>query len=346
MKPRFTLFRRGAVYYCQDTVTGRQSSLRTSDTEEAQTLLHARNEAHRQPMLNLQLARTYLSAADPAVAKRTWQTVMDEMGKTKRGPTRRRHDTGMRDQAFDTLRDRPVIETQSQHFLHVLSVGTVSTNMFLVRLHNFALQMNWLPWPILAKKRWPQIRFREKRAITLAEHQAILAREENPAKRAYFECCWLLGGAQTDIASLTAENIDWTNRVVSFHRRKTGTPSIVRFGEALERVLRELPRFGPLFPDFIDKPETDRSRIFRLACRRARISGVTLHSYRYAWAERAKSCGYPERFAQEALGHQSRAVHRAYSRKAQVTLPALEDFERRAATAAVIVPMPPQATGT
>lgn len=59
------------------------------------------------------------------------------------------------------------------------------------------------------------------------------------------------------------------------------------------------------------------------------IKGVTLHSYRYAWAERARKAGYPERFAQEALGHNSKAVHRMYSRKAQVTVPALEDFEAK-----------------
>lgn len=40
---------------------------------------------------------------------------------------------------------------------------------------------------------------------------------------------------------------------------------------------------------------------------------MSLHSYRYAWAERAKTAGYPERFAQEALGHNSKAVHRAYA---------------------------------
>jgi integrase len=51
------------------------------------------------------------------------------------------------------------------------------------------------------------------------------------------------------------------------------------------------------------------------------IKGITLHSYRYAWAERAKTCGYPERFPQEALGHNSKAVHRAYARKAQVVMP-------------------------
>jgi integrase len=33
--------------------------------------------------------------------------------------------------------------------------------------------------------------------------------------------------------------------------------------------------------------------------------GVTLHCYRYATAERAKQSGYPERFAQEVLGHNS-----------------------------------------
>jgi hypothetical protein len=52
-------------------------------------------------------------------------------------------------------------------------------------------------------------------------------------------------------------------------------------------------------------------------------------SYRYAWAERAKAAGYPERYAMEALGHNSKAVHRAYSRKAQVRLPSLESYESR-----------------
>jgi hypothetical protein len=51
----------------------------------------------------------------------------------------------------------------------------------------------------------------------------------------------------------------------------------------------------------------DSKKVTRLG-----IKGVTLHSYRYAWAERAKTAGYPERFAMENLGHNSKAVHRAY----------------------------------
>ena len=57
--------------------------------------------------------------------------------------------------------------------------------------------------------------------------------------------------------------------------------------------------------------------------------------YRYAWAERAKVCGYPERFAQEALGHNSKAVHRAYAKKALMKLPSLEEYEQRAAINAI-----------
>ena len=56
---------------------------------------------------------------------------------------------------------------------------------------------------------------------------------------------------------------------------------------------------------------------------------VSLHSYRYAWAERAKAAGYPERYAQVNLGHNSKAMTRAYSRKAEVQMPSLSEYERQ-----------------
>ena len=42
-----------------------------------------------------------------------------------------------------------------------------------------------------------------------------------------------------------------------------------------------------------------------------------------------RSPGYPERFAQMALGHNSKAVYRAYAKKAQIILPLLEDYEQK-----------------
>ncbi len=60
-------------------------------------------------------------------------------------------------------------------------------------------------------------------------------------------------------------------------------------------------------------------------------------SCHYAWAERAKTVGDPERFAQEALGHSSKAVHRACAKRALMKIPSLEDYEQRAVSKTKLV---------
>ncbi len=104
---------------------------------------------------------------------------------------------------------------------------------------------------------------------------------------------------------------------------------MLHFGEDTEDILRKLLSSGPLFPYLCTVRAGDRATEFKQRCEGLKIKKVTLHSYRYAWAARAKTDGYPERFAQEALGHNSKAVHRAYARKAKVMLPPLEDYERK-----------------
>jgi hypothetical protein len=42
------------------------------------------------------------------------------------------------------------------------------TNVFLRRIHNFALDMNWLPCPIVPRKLWPVVRFKDNRVLVLA----------------------------------------------------------------------------------------------------------------------------------------------------------------------------------
>jgi integrase len=123
-----------------------------------------------------------------------------------------------------------------------------------------------------------------------------------------------IGGSQGDIANLKAEDVDWTQGMVSFTRQKTGVPVIVHVGTDALDILKDLPGEGALFPYLSGVRAGDRATEFRSRCRQLGIKGVTLHSYRYAWAERAKMAGYPERFAQEALGHNSKAVHRAYAK--------------------------------
>lgn len=333
MKNRFRLIVRGSrgkAFYCVDTATGKRTSLRAPDRDAAEQIVLARNQALRQPTLNLQIAKAYLAGSDSGVATRTWQQALDALIATKRGPTQKRWITGAKDKALVPLLPKVVIETRAEDLLAVLQRGTVSTNVHLRKLHNYCLAMTWLPWPLIPKPQWPAVRFGEKRSITAEEHARIIAREGNPERRAFYELCWHLGGSQSDIAELTAEDIDWNQSVVSYLRRKTQSVAQIHFGPSVAEVLRGLPATGPLFPYLRTVRSCDRATEFKQRCSGLGINGVTLHSYRYAWAERAKTCGYPERFAQEALGHNSKAVHRAYARHATVLLPSLEQYEAAA----------------
>ena len=336
MRQKYRMFRRGAVYWIQDNQTRKQESLGTKDRTEATRLFNARNEAHRQPVINMQIARAYLLVGDPEAAKRTWQSVMDEIVKLKHDETLRRWLVAVKDKAFDALRQLPLLETRADHFLRAMEKGKVSTNIYLRRIHNFALGMNWLPVPVIPRRMWPDFAFKDKRAITLDEHRAIVARELNGERRAFYELAWHIGASQSDIAFLEADNVDWQNQIISYERKKSGEVAFIRFGKEVERILNDLPSTGPLFPYLRTVRAGDRATEFKQRCRGLGIEGVSLHSYRYAWAERARKSGYPERFAQEALGHNSKAVHRAYARKAKVIVPALETYESQNAEKPII----------
>ncbi len=331
MKARYRLIRRGErnTYYCFDTVTNKRTSLETGDAEEAARLIVAKNEACRQPAMNLEIARVYLHHSDPAYAARTWQQVIDEMCRQKKGDSQKRWQRAMRQEPFDLIRGQTLVETTAQDFLDVLAAGSVSTNVFLRRLHNYVLEMDWLPKMLIPRRHWPRVEFKEKRGITLEEHQKIIAGERNPEWKAYYIMLWQLGGSQSDIAGLRAEDIDWEMKVISFYRMKTGSLVQFHFSREVESLLNDLPSEGFLFPRIARRDARSRARQFMRRRKLVGISGVSLHSYRYAWAERARAAGYPERFAQEALGHKSAAVHRAYAKKAKVKIPSLEEYEKR-----------------
>ena len=244
MKQLFSLYRRNGIYYAQNTQNGKQESLRTRDEAAAKALLHSKNEASRQPILNRQIALAYLSATDAAAATRTWKFVMDEMAATKQGVTRHRYDIAWKDPAFVQIGNLPLLETNAAHILKVIRTGTVSTNHYMRRMHNFALEMDWLPKAIVPRRQWPKPLHKEKRAITQAEHEAIIANEKNPERRAFYQLAWHMGAAQTDLATLTAEDVDWEQKTIGFFRRKTGTVARLHFGPIVSAILQDLPGTG------------------------------------------------------------------------------------------------------
>jgi integrase len=336
MKNRYWKFNRRGTWYVEDAVTGKQQSLRTSDEAEAERLRVARNVAIQDRSLSLRLGCAYLSAHDPEMATRTWQDAMEEMCTHGKPTTQERCRRAMRSKPFDRIRRRPLIETTGKDLLEVLRSGPSSTNHFLRRLHNLAVGLGWLPLAILPSKLWPASKAKPKRAITHDEHIRIVTSDRNRERGMYYEVLWEIGASQSDGAKLTAENIDWGTGQMAYTRSKTKTECTLEIGPHLKKILKKLPSQGPLFPNIARLRAKDRAGEFRRRCRLLGIKGVTLHSYRYAWAERAEACGYPERYSQQALGHASKAVHRAYGKHAQVILPSIEEYEQASAERKII----------
>jgi len=101
----------------------------------------------------------------------------------------------------------------------------------------------------------------------------------------------------------------------------------LKIGYKLDAILKKLPKEGYLFPRLQPLGENVRASHFTKLCKRTGISGVSLHCYRYAWSERAKKAGMPEREAMAHLGHNSKAIHRAYAKNADVVTLPLEHYE-------------------
>jgi integrase len=336
MQTQFYLFRRGRTYYCEDRQTGQQTSLRTKDRSEAQRLVDARNEAARQPLLNLAMAKTYLAAHDPKLITRTWADVMVRFCQRDQPATRLRHERALRTRAMKFLKDKLLVETTADDLFHTMNLGANSTVAFLQTMHNDALGMGWLPMPILPRKLWPRPKKKVRRAITEAEHQRLLANVAETEWRLYLQMLWFTGASQTDGANFSSANVDWPNRVFTYHRRKLMgrnlPPAGLAIGTGLETLLKQLPATGDFFPKLKQMDDRSRSCFFWKLGQRLEIAGISLHSYRYSWAERAKVAGIPQRWAQAALGHNSKAVHDAYARNALVICPPIDaemDFANR-----------------
>ena len=209
-------------------------------------LLHAKNEALRQPAINRQIARAYLTACDPLIATRTWQNVMDEIPRPS-GNTRTRWETAIKDQS---LRPPPrawsSLETRAEHFLRVLERGG-GVHQFLPAAHSQLRPGHGLAAVAgAAQKRWPIVRFKAKRAITWEEHQKILAgREHNPEWHGVLSAPLVPGRFPVGHRHLCAPrtSIGPTGPLPT-PARKTGSLSLIRFGEAVAEILRSRLQAG------------------------------------------------------------------------------------------------------
>ncbi len=202
MKTRFNLFRRAGVFYTEDTQTGKQTSLRTRDETEAKSLLNARNEAQRQPVLNLHLA-TLPTSTRPAT-----MYLSGTAGRPSWINCRRAAGMAAAQSVTPAVSGRSVLTpcatkmagsvTNADDFFAVFKDGKVSIVYFLKRLHNFALSLGWIALPVVAPYLWPKYEAKERRGITPDEQQNILAIEKKAEWKLFLELLWETGAAQGD----------------------------------------------------------------------------------------------------------------------------------------------------
>src|SRR5689334_585936 len=112
MKPRFRLIRRGirgGAFYCVDAHTGKRTSLGKIDEDSAAQIVAAKNQAERQPVLNLQIAKAYLAGTDSGVSRRTWQDAMQNLTAMKKGANKERWERAAKDKALSPLLPQVII---------------------------------------------------------------------------------------------------------------------------------------------------------------------------------------------------------------------------------------------
>lgn len=335
MKNRYGMYRRtNGTYYSRDKITGQAESLSTSNKAEALSLLAAKNQATAQPQLNRAMAKTYLSAKSPELTQRTWADVIERYVNSGVAESKDRKRRAYRSEPFLRLLKVKLLDTEANHIFAVLEhkKSGNAAHHYMRRIHNYALHLGWLLAPVMADAAWPAVRKKHFEAITEEEHLRILAKEQNEERRLYYELLWETGGSQSDIAHLHWDRVDKETNTLEFIRQKLEYResvglSCLCIGARLQDILDRLPQEGYFFPKIRLELPKHRSAEFRRRCRTLKITGRVLHSYRYAWAQRAKSAGMPEREAMNHLGHKSKAIHAAYGRRAGVTTLPLEYYE-------------------
>jgi hypothetical protein len=149
LKKRYRLIRRGGrnAFYCVDSKTGKRTSLGKHDEDEARQIIDAKNQALRQPVLNMQIAKAYLYGTENGIATRTWQQALDVMTASKTGDNQEHWKRGGKEQPFDLIRDQIIIEMHTRaNFSELIqpvrrycNAGVPSSSGFMCRAKRFSV---------------------------------------------------------------------------------------------------------------------------------------------------------------------------------------------------------------
>jgi hypothetical protein len=308
-------------------------------------------------------AEMHLAKCNPEWTINTWDMVINSMKKAPRGQvggqksarTVRTITSSWGNKCWNRIRHKRLIDTLPSDFqgaLNGLGCGLVA---FGKTLHRFAFNHGMMPYQIMGDAMWPKVKFnRRSRAITEAEHVRLVKYFSEAGERVYrmalkhhpdttiaqwqeewvnyLWLLWFTAASNSDAANMKAENILWDERVIAYKRDKWQEPEetppvcvAIAKGGQLEKLLKALPAQGNLFPLLTQIGQESRCRVFKKARERVGIKGrVTIHGYRFGFAERAKKGGMSVEDRMISLGHANYKMTHHYDKHALVTPQSIE----------------------
>ncbi len=128
---------------------------------------------------------------------------------------------------------------------------------------------------------WPKLPRKSKNGITAAQHQRSLSNIRRWKWILFLQILWETGTAQSYAVNFRIEKL--RGEVIEYHRIKKGS----RAAQQLSQELRSLTQSaacgrkkGFILPSLQRMNNKDRASVFRRACKRCSLNGISLHSYR------------------------------------------------------------------
>mgnify|MGYP001288599589 CR=1 FL=1 len=355
---------KGGVYYIIDKATGKSRSSKTTDKHQARELAQEQYNLtdNTNAAFHMKCAEMHLAKCNPEWTINTWDMIAKRMingprgrfGGEKKPRTIATAQSCWNNACWNRLRDKRVIDTVPNDFHQATKGVGIALVNFGKQLHNYATNHRLMPYPIMGTEMWVKHQSKPRsRAVSEEEHHKILHYinstktdlwgqyiKHHPRTSPkqwrdewvnYLWFLWFTAASSSDAANMKAENIKWNENVLEYTRDKWVKPDehapvrvAIAKGGQLEELLKRLPKSGNLF-SLLSRTRVDsRSNRFRRIIDALGISGISIHGYRYAFAERAKRAGMSAEDRMANLGHSTFEMTNHYDKKAKVVPASIE----------------------
>jgi integrase len=193
-----------------------------------------------------------------------------------------------------------------------ISPNTINSELrVLNRIFTYSIENEWLENNPNRKVKKLKKKIRPERFVTKEEEEKLLSVDVGP-KYDYIKNMITFaintGCRKSEITSLTWQQINFRDRMISLYETKSNKPRKIPMNEEVYDLLIALyfgNNTGYVFKQKNGKKVGDFKIIFRNICKLAGVSGITFHMLRHTFCSRLMANGVNILIIQQLLGHAS-----------------------------------------